>query len=302
MAEAAGHIRSSRFALPALLLGATAIGLAPIFVRISELGPTATAFHRMFLSLPVLAIGLAFARRTSAASSGRLDRRALFLMLAAGAFFAGDLASWHRSILITSVANATLLTNVTPIFVVLVGWWFFGERVGLRFMVGVALAIGGAALLIGKDLQLSTAHFYGDALALIAAVFYSGYLITISRARSSHTTIIVMLVSGVACSALLLPLTLLSGENLVPATAQGWAILIGLAVISHAGGQGLIAYALAHLPASFGSVALLWQPVAAAVFAWLLLSEPLSAWQIVGGAIVLAGIALSRSAQRKSEI
>ena len=67
-----------------------------------------------------------------------------------------------------------------------------------------------------------------------------------------------------------------------------------LAWISHCAGQGLIAYSLAHLPAAFSSVSLLFQPVMAAVFAWILLAEPLVPLQIVGGVIVLFGIYLAR--------
>jgi drug/metabolite transporter (DMT)-like permease len=81
---------------------------------------------------------------------------------------------------------------------------------------------------------------------------------------------------------------------MLPVTTQGWATLAGLALVSHAAGQGLIAYALAHLPAAFSSVSLLFQPVMAAAFAWLLLSEGLAPLQVAGGVVVLAGIYLAR--------
>jgi drug/metabolite transporter (DMT)-like permease len=81
---------------------------------------------------------------------------------------------------------------------------------------------------------------------------------------------------------------------MLPLSAYGWAILLGLALISHAAGQGLIAFALAHLPATFSSVGLLLQPVIAAVFAWTLLAEPLVPLQIAGGVVVLIGIYLAR--------
>ena len=87
---------------------------------------------------------------------------------------------------------------------------------------------------------------------------------------------------------------LAAGVALLPDTATGWLKLLGLAWISHAAGQGLIAYALAHLPAGFSSVGLLFQPVMAALFAWVLLGESLSVLQVVGGTVVLAGIALAR--------
>ena len=97
----------------------------------------------------------------------------------------------------------------------------------------------------------------------------------------------------------LLPIALASGDVLLPHSAHGWAVLLGLALFSHAGGQSLIAYALAHLPASFSAVGLLAQPVGAAVLAWAMLAEPLGWLQALGGAIVLAGILLARRASRR---
>ena len=93
---------------------------------------------------------------------------------------------------------------------------------------------------------------------------------------------------------LLFPVALASGEALLPTSASGWLVLVGLAWISHCAGQGLIAYSLAHLPAAFSSVSLLFQPVMAAIFAWVLLSEPLTPLQMAGGLVVLAGIYLAR--------
>jgi drug/metabolite transporter (DMT)-like permease len=90
-----------------------------------------------------------------------------------------------------------------------------------------------------------------------------------------------------------LPITLLSGGDLLAATAYGWAVLLGVALISHAGGQSLITYALSYLPAAFSSVGLLLQPVAAAVLAWAILNEALDTWQAMGGAVVLAGVFLT---------
>jgi drug/metabolite transporter (DMT)-like permease len=90
-----------------------------------------------------------------------------------------------------------------------------------------------------------------------------------------------------------LPITLLSGEDLLATTAYGWAVLLGVALISHAGGQSFITYALSYLPAAFSSVGLLLQPVAAALLAWAILNEALEAWQAMGGAVVLSGIVLT---------
>jgi len=126
-------------------------------------------------------------------------------------------------------------------------------------------------------------------------MFYAWYLLTVKRLRDlGAATLRLMAVTTTITAAVLLPVALTSGDTMLPAGAQGWLVLLGLAWITHAGGQGLIAYALAHLPAAFSSVALLLQPVLAALFAWALLAEPLGTLQIAGGAVVLAGIYLAR--------
>ncbi len=104
--------------------------------------------------------------------------------------------------------------------------------------------------------------------------------------------------SGTITALALLPLALLTEDRLLPATAQGLAVLAGLALFSHAGGQSLIAYALAHLPAAFSSVSLLLQPAVAALLASLLLAEPLTALQGLGAAVILGGIVLARLGSR----
>jgi drug/metabolite transporter (DMT)-like permease len=293
---AVNPVHSSRFALPALLIGATAIGLAPIFVRLSELGPEATAFYRLFLSLPLLGLWVRHERNRRVAGASIVDRRVRRWLIYAGLFFAADLAVWHWSIRITSVANATLLANLAPVFVVLAGWVLFSERFRAAFLVGMAVALGGALALMGDSLSFSHQRLTGDLFGVLTAVFYAGYIISVARLRSGVSTATVMFWSAAVSSAALLPVALLSGENLLPATSRGWTVLAALAVISHVGGQGLIAYALAHLSAAFGSVSLLWQPVTAALFAWLILHEALGTRQIAGGLVVLTGIYLARRA------
>ncbi len=286
----------SRLALPALLAGATAIGLAPILVRLSEIGPVATAFHRVFLSLPVLGLWLWIERRAGDSRLPPIGRDVKQWLIAAGLFFAGDLAVWHWSIKLTTVANATLLANLAPVFVILAGWTLFAQRFSVGFIIGMAIALFGTLVLMGNSLSFGHAHLVGDLLGVLTAVFYASYIICVARLRTVVSTATVMFWSAVVCSIALLPVALLSSENLMPDAAKGWAILLALAVISHAGGQGLIAYALAHLSATFGSVSLLWQPVAAAMLAWLILQESLGAWQVMGGVIVLVGIYQARRA------
>jgi drug/metabolite transporter (DMT)-like permease len=216
------------------------------------------------------------------------------LLVAAGLFFAGDLALWHWSIRFTTVANATLLANFAPIFVTLAGYLLFSERFSRQFLLGMALAIAGAGILMGESLGFGAEHVLGDVLGLTTAVFYAGYILSVAKLRSASSTATIMAWSGLVTCGALLTVTLLLGETLLPVTLEGWAVLFGLALLSHAGGQSLIAFALARLPAALSSVSLLLQPAIAAVLAWAILAEPLGPWQVSGALVILGGIYLAR--------
>jgi drug/metabolite transporter (DMT)-like permease len=282
-------------ALGALLAGATFIALSPIFVRVSEAGPTATAFWRVALAVPALWTlywmkPAAHARRYS----GKWP-----LLMAAGFAFAGDLGFWHTSIKLTSVANSTLLANLASIFVTLAAWIFLHQRPTRVFLTGLGAALIGVTLLVHTSLEFSPTGLAGDALGVVTAVFYAAYLLAVKGLRDrGETTLHLMAVTSTVTALLLFPVALATGERMLPASAVGWWILLGLALVSHGAGQGLIAYALAHLPAAFSSVSLLFQPVMAAIFAWLLLAEPLAALQVTGGLVVLLGIYLARRGSR----
>ncbi|OGA23285.1 MAG: hypothetical protein A3I02_12165 [Betaproteobacteria bacterium RIFCSPLOWO2_02_FULL_67_26] len=280
--------------MAALLAGAAAIGASALFVKVSEAGPVATAFWRVALALPVLWAWSVIGQRGHHLASFVADRR---LMIAAGLFFAGDLAVWHWSIVLTSVANATLLANLAPIFVALAVWWLFGRRPSAMFVTGLVAAIAGVSVLIGGDFHAGGRAVLGDFLGVVTAMFYAAYQLTVTRLRSRAATAGIMAWSGLVTAVVLLPVALASGEQILPYTMTGWVKLAGLALISQVAGQSLIAYAMAHLPATFSSVGLLAQPVIAAALAWGLLGEALGGIEIAGGIVVLIGIAIAHRAE-----
>lgn len=280
-------------ALAALALGGCAIAFAPIFVRLSETGPTASAFWRVALAVPFLGAWSVLTTRAT------VTRRAFpWPLVIAGLAFAADLGVWHLSILYTSVANATLLANLAPLFVTVGGYLLFRERVTRLFLGGMALALVGAFVLVGPSFSLGRTALLGDLLGVLTALFYGAYFLAIKQLRDSRNTAHIMAMSTVISALALAPLALLSGEPLLPATAGGWLVLLGLALVCQTVGQSLIAFAMAHLPASFSAVSLLIQPVMATCYAWWLLGERVSMPQLAGGVIVLAGIYLARRGSR----
>ena len=227
--------------------------------------------------------------------SGRRLRTGLVL---AGLYFAGDLAMFHWAVKYTAVANAVLIANLAPIIVTAIAVLFIGERVTRTFLAGCALATLGTAMLMGDRLALSPDQVLGDLAALGAACFYAAYLIAVRKLRQHIDAASIMAWSTSATAIALIPLALAEGGDLWPATAFGWSMLFGLAWVCHAGGQGLIAYALAHLPASYSAINLLLQPVLSTIFAWLILTETLGPWQAAGAGCVLAGLWVANVGRR----
>ena len=287
-----------RAAFACLLAGGWAIAFAPIFVRLSDTGPLASAFWRVALAVPLLwAWVWGSGSNSRFCPNLRTANSSLTPLILAGLFFAIDLGVWHWSIVWTSVANATLLANLAPIVVTLAGWLIWKRRVSRIFLVGMSVAIAGMFVLVGPNFAIGGTRLLGDALGALTAVFYAAYMLAIKQARDAQaSTARLMAWSTTISAAALLPVALIAPQPFLPAAAGGWLVLAGLAIVSQVLGQGLIAYAFAHLPASLSSVSLLIQPVVAALAAWAIFGEAVGPAQLVGGAIVLAGIWVAKRA------
>jgi drug/metabolite transporter (DMT)-like permease len=285
--------KARSFAMAALVFGGIAIGGSPIFVRVSELGPISTAFHRMLWAMPFLWLWAKLAAGKNTVPGNRRDARQLLIC---GLLFTADLALWHLSIMYTSVANSTLFANFAPVVVTIGAWLILRERITRHFLVGLALALAGACMLMGASVQTDHRHVVGDLLGIATAFFYGSYLLTVAGLRARMATPVVMFWSSLVTGLALAALAWAVGEPLLPQSWNGLWILIGLALVTQVAGQGLIAYALGHLPASFSSLVILIQPVTAALLGWILLGERLGTLQVLGGATILAGILVARRA------
>lgn len=283
--------REGALALAALLIGASAIGFAPILVRLSDVDPSAIGFWRVTLALPFFLLWQA--RQGGVSDRAKLAKLSDFRVLVlGGAFFALDLAFWHWSIQFTTVANATLLSNLAPVVVAIGAVALFRERFRGIFWLGLVLSVAGAALLAGGS--LGQGRLLGDIFAVVTALFYGAYLLTVGRLRRRFRTATVMIWTGAISGLFLAPISLATESVFFPGDLSGWLVLVALAFFCQFLGQGLIAFALAHLPAAFGAIALLLQPVVAAAAAWVLFGEILGAYDYAGAIAILTGIVLAR--------
>ncbi|MGH7006431.1 MAG: DMT family transporter [Alphaproteobacteria bacterium] len=292
---------AERWALLALFAGAVTIGFSGIFVRWSETGPVATGVYRMgiagvaLLALPFLVPA------TKPLLTRNVSRADKLWLVAAGLLFAADIAAWHPALLLTTVSNATFIGNVSTIFVALGAWLIFKRRIGRLFILGMAVTLAGATMLMGVSLGLGTSRLLGDALSLFAAIFYGGYFLVVAHLRARLTTMTVMTWTSLTCAAALALIALVKGEVMLPVTVAGIWPLLGMALLVHLAGQGAIAYAFAHLSPQFTALGTFIQPVASAVFAWILLGEALGPIEIAGSAVILAGIWIAHKGSRRDE-
>ncbi|ACL60792.1 DMT family transporter [Methylobacterium nodulans] len=283
------------FALAALFLGAVAMGVSPVLVRLvsPEVGPFASAFWRVALALPALYGWM----RVEEAHRPHLRRQAFDpAALVAGLAFAGDLVFWHRAILGTTVANATFFATTAPVFVMLFAWIGLRRRPALATLAGLALCLAGGAALIGQSVQVDPARLAGDRDGVVTAVFFALYFLAVERARARGlgAARVTFVASCVTALVLLGVVLVAETRPVLPHSAGAIAGLVALALLSHAGGQGLLSVALGRLPAGFSSLVIFLEAVAAAALGWLVLGEALSGPQALGGALILIGIAVAR--------
>jgi drug/metabolite transporter (DMT)-like permease len=296
-ADPAAHGPTDWRALGVLLVGACIIGLSPILVRLAAqgaggVGPAAAGFWRLVFALPLLAV---LSRRATGAI-GRPQRWALW----AGVFFALDLGFWHYGIRYTSVTNATVLSNLTPVVVTAFAWIFLKQRPRGLFLLAVAAAVAGAWLMaIEKGGGALKNQPLGDFLSALTALWYALYFLTMNEGRKTEGASRLMLWVSVVGAPLMLGSCLLLREPLLPGSALAWGACLGLGLM-HVTGQGSIAWAMGRLPIATASVVVLIQPVVAAWLGYALFAEPIGPLQAVGAAVTLAGVVLAQWSSRRS--
>jgi len=286
-------VPTTRRAYGLLALGIVCIGFSAILTKWAGVPGPVAALYRVGIATLVLAPFAGRGLRQTLRGGPALPA----LILLAGIWFAGDLAVWNTSLGLTSAANATLLGNTSTIWVSLWSLLFLHERLRPLFWAGTALALVGAAAIVGADLSSVGTLGSGDLLALGSSLFYAAYLLTTRRVRRTTGTLQFMWLSSLGATAVLLIYGLAQGLPLGGFSAATYGNLLALGLISHVVGWLSINYALGHLRASVTSVSLLGQPVITALASVPLLGEALSAAQIAGGALVLVGIGFANRSQ-----
>lgn len=280
-----------RLAFPAVLVGSSALAFGPWLVRLSGVGPVAAGFWRLALALPFLFVIAALTRQPVHWPG----RKLVTLVAFAAFFFAADLAAWHAGIHMTKLGNATLFGNVSSF--AFAGWGLWLARRMPSRMQGLALGLAalGAILLMGSSFELSSRNFAGDLLCLFAGLLYAGYLIAVQHGRGSLKPLPLLFLSSAFGAAMLLPLSLALGEQIIP---HDWTYVLLLALASQVLGQGLLVYGIGHIPPLVVGLVLLTQPAISAFVGWSAYGETLAPADLLGAAAIGAALVLVRLPER----
>jgi len=276
-----------RWAFLALLGGNVALATGPFLVRHSEVGPFAAGFWRLAIALPFLLLIAPIVRQPV-----RVPRAPVLVAIAIAAFFfAADLGAWHMGIRETKLGNATLFGNLSSFLFAAWGLWLVRRWPSLVQSLSLLLAAIGCALLMLSSAELGTAHLRGDLLSALAGLLYTGYLIAVDRTRAEVQPIPLLFFASLFGAAMLLWASLHFGEVLLPAD---WTALIALALCSQVIGQGLLVYALGHIPPLVVGVAMLTQPALSALLGYVYYDEALTPLDWLGALLIVVALILVR--------
>lgn len=285
------HTFNKKALLPYLVLGfgILCLSFSALFVKWADAPGVVTGFYRLGLATLIL---LPFFARQTRAQPLSLRWGILIFPLLGGIFTALDHAVWNTSLQYTSAANATLLGNTASLWVALAAWLIFHEKLARLFWLGLAFALGGAAIVLGSDFLQQPSLGLGDLLALTAGFFYAGYFFATQFGRQYLHTLPYLWIVSLTAALVLLGISLLLRQPLTGYSPQTCLAFLGAALVSQVGGYFSVGYALGHLPATVIAPTMILQPVLTALLAIPLLGEQLHPAQWLGGCAVLVGIYL----------
>ena len=287
----------------AILVSLIALSFTAILIKLSEaeIGSNAIVLHRLWIATIVFWIweGVNTLKQPEnspqAVSQSPNNYQQKGLLIVVAAVSTASIVCWAWSLSQTSVANSTVLRNLTPLFTSICGWLLLNHRFDSKFLLGMGLAIVGALVIGWDDFNLGQNHLIGDAIALFSAFLSAIYLLVLERLRNSINTIKILLWRCALGALLLFPFVLSTKESLFPSSYQGWLILIALAIVCQVIGQGLLVYSLKRFSSSFLAIFLLLEPILTALLAWMILAENLNLFNGIAFILIIAGIYIAKS-------
>jgi len=274
------------------------ISFSAVFVKLAHVGPTMTAFYRMFFGGIILLLIVLIRRERL---WGGVSTLALIGVCAVA--FAFDLSFWHRSIDYIGPGLATILANFQVLFMAGFGAIILKERLGLRSIVAIPLAMLGLFMVFGiKWDQFESSYKIGVAFGLVTALCYAVFLLVLKKLQTSHKSVSPaanIAVISLCCALFLAVEGYFQGESFYIPDLQSWSSLIAYGLFGQVLGWVLISRAIPHLEASRIGIVLLLQPTLSFLWDILFFNRATEPLEYVGVTLALVAIYLGAIGKKK---
>jgi drug/metabolite transporter (DMT)-like permease len=274
-----------------LSLGILFLSFSPLFTHWADAPGIVTSFYRMLIALLVL---MPFFKKIFPSQTikgeARLTWHQILIPVLAGVFSGIDHALWGTALKETSVANATLLNYISPLWVSLIAIFVLKEKYKTYYWLGLVLVLLGSISVLNIFNTTMTFNFWGEGFAVISSFFYAGYFLFTQKGRTFLTTLQQLLISLLSCCLTLGLIIIVLQLSVIGYSQTTFLIFFLSAILSQLLGYFSLTHSLGKIPASIVSPSLSLQPVITALLAIPFASQNLAAHQIIGGALVLVGI------------
>ncbi|QMT18540.1 DMT family transporter [Planococcus maritimus] len=270
-----------------ILVGVISVAMSAIFVKMTTADAGVTAFYRMLFSILLMSPVFLYSYLPELK---KLSKRDWIFSAIAGIFLAFHFILWFESLNFTSVASSTVLVTLQPLFAFAGTYFFFKERLSVKTLISGMVAITGSIVIAYGDFQVSGSALYGDVLALIACALITAYLLFGQDVRKRLSLVTYTFIVYGFSTITLFFYIIVKGESFGPYPKEEWMWFLLLALIPNLLGHTLFNWAVKWVSTNVISIAILFEPVGAAILAYFILGELVSASQIIGGSIVIAGL------------
>ena len=272
-----------------IAIGVISVSLSAILVKLANADAGVIAFYRMLFS--VLLMTPLFLSKYTHELKGLMKRDWIFSGFA-GVFLAFHFILWFESLNYTSVASSTVLVTLQPLFAFAGTYFFFKEKLSLKTILAGIIAITGSVFISWGDLKVSGEAFFGDVLALIACALVTAYFLLGQDVRKRLSLVTYTMVVYAVSTITLFFYVLIKGESFGPYPSIDWLWFISLAIIPNLLGHTLFNWSVKYVSTNVISIAILFEPIGAAILAMFIFKEYLVVSQVIGGLVVIFGIML----------
>ena len=270
-----------------VVMAAVAAASSAIFVRLVHASAIAIGFYRLSFAAPIFAVVVFLWHREELKA---ITKKQLFGSMLGGLFLAGHYFTWFTAIGHTTIASAVVICNISPIIILIITAVFFREKTTVKAVIGVVVALIGAAIITGGDYSFAGNAIYGDIMAFFGALFYALYFLVGRKMRKDVNAPVYVFIVFTTCWFAFAVGMIATGTPFTGYSTQDYLYLFAFAMVCSIGAHAVFNWCLGHVSPLYISTIETGESIFAAALAALFFAEIPTMWQWIGGGITLCGL------------